>query len=217
VSNKQDNSDSGFLKSVFGAGGLITAFIFVVGWTYLHSYFQYFGINTNNLDFSLQQYLVFCFVQLVAFEWWRSVIFALMVLAFFLITWAGVIAQRRLVAVFSGIGCLVLFWLGFALAQWDAGDAARIHMAEGSSLPLISIQFKQDIQYKYAAVKKTAECADLRLLLESGDRMYVFVPIDSTKGCQCVSVRGPQVCVLELDKRDTQVSMRMTAVNDRKE
>src|ERR1017187_10443675 len=56
------------LKNTLGAGTIITAWIFVLGWTYLHTYYAYFGVNISSLSFPIYYYPVFVFTQFVSFH-----------------------------------------------------------------------------------------------------------------------------------------------------
>src|SRR5580704_1880691 len=110
--------ESSFLKSVFGAAGIVTAWIFLLGWVYLHTYYEYFGLNVNALDFPSYHYLIFCFAQFVSFRW-RGLIVGVLLLAVFMLTWWGTTIQKKFPAIVIGFAYLFVFWIGFHVAVAD--------------------------------------------------------------------------------------------------
>jgi hypothetical protein len=113
----------GFLKSVISALSLVTAWTFVTGWIYLHTFYSYFGININSLDFPVYQYLIFCYTQFTA-SVWSALCMSALLIAFFLLTWAGVAATRLRWALAVSLGYLIPFGGGSFLAVHNAGEAS---------------------------------------------------------------------------------------------
>jgi hypothetical protein len=205
-----DTADTGdstpaFLKSIFGAGGLLTAWVFVLGWAYLYTYYEYFGLNLNSLGFPVYHYLLFCFAQFVSFRW-RGLLVGLMVLVVFLLTWEGMAVRRKIWATLVAAAYLALFWIGFHFAVTDGAGRAVEDMGQKSYLPLISLEFKSPgQQFKYGAIEQTLASDELRLLLENGDRLFVFVPVNTEMPIARVSL-------VEVDRRDVFVSMRTVRI-----
>jgi hypothetical protein len=197
----QDRTAPGFLKSVLGASGLITAWVFVMGWAYLYTYYEYFGVNVNSLGFPVYHYLLFCFAQFVTFRW-TGVLIGLLIVAVFLLTWAGTTTVKKTWAVSISVSYLVLFWIGFHFAVVDGASTAVEDMGVNSSLPLISVELKDsNRRFKYGMIEQTLQSQYLRLLLSNEDRLFVFVPVDTTQ--QVVHVR-----VVEVDRSDIVATIR---------
>jgi len=105
----------------------VTAWVFVVGWAYLHTYYAYFGVNVDSLDFPVYHYFVFCYTQFVAFSW-SGLSIAFLLLAFFLITWTGTQTVRKSLALLISCAYLFMFWAGFQLAVYNGKTAAMHNM-----------------------------------------------------------------------------------------
>jgi hypothetical protein len=205
---EEGNADKkpGFLKSVVSAFGLVTAWVFVVGWAYLHAYYAYFGVNVDSLDFPAYHYLIFCYTQFVTFSW-SGVGIAAVLFAFFLITWAGTQTVRKAWAVLISCTYLFMFWAGFHLAVRNGKNAAVHNMGLRSPLPLITLELakekKKEIQD--GATEEALGSSDLRLLLETKEQLFVFVPVDTTS-------QSVRVSVLAIDRQETPLSMRVVTV-----
>ncbi len=195
---------TGFLKSVVSAFALVTAWVFVVGWAYLHTYYAYFGVNVDSLDFPVYHYFVFCYTQFVAFSW-SGVGIAVLLLAFFLTTWAGTQTVRKAWAVLICCAYIVMFWAGFELAVSNGKMAAMHDMGLRSPLPEVMLELGALQKVQYAATEAAVNSDRLRLLLETKDQLFVFVPVDTA---------GPkvQVSVLEIDRHEVPMSMRRVTV-----
>ena len=172
----KDSADS-FLHSTLGAGTIITAWIFVLGWTYLHVYYTYFGININSLDFPIYHYLTFFFAQFVSFQL-RGLFLGALIVAVFCLAWFGNMVRNRIAGLLVGLGFLTLFWLGFHVAEANASQAAKEDMGKNSALPQIAVEFKQPKTFVDGDLDAIMNSSDLRLLLENKDQLFVFVPVD---------------------------------------
>jgi hypothetical protein len=195
---------SGFLKSVISAFSLVTAFTFVTGWTYLHAFYSYFGININSLDLPVYQYLIFCYTQFTS-STLSAIGMSVLMIAFFFLTWAGVEVSKLRWALAISIGYLILFGGGFLIAIHNAKAGAIRYMGIYTPLPNVMLE-TVDTKIKYSATEDALDSADLRLLLETKDELFVFRPVDTSK---------PQarVRVITIDRHSVPVSMRMTTVN----
>jgi hypothetical protein len=196
-----DSPSAEFLKSVFGAGGLLTAWIFVMGWSYLYTYYEYFGLNINSLEVPIYQYFLFCFTQFVSFRW-NALIVAPMMLAVFLLTWVGTSVRRKRWGVAVAVAYLVLFWLGFRFSVTDGVKRAVEDMSDSSYLPLIALEFRTpDQSFKYGVIEQSLASNRLRLLIENKDRLFVFVPVDTKDPIA-------RVTLFEIDRKDVLVTTR---------
>jgi hypothetical protein len=192
-------AEGSFLHSTIGASVILSAWVFVLGWTYLHVYYAYFGININSLDFPVYHYMTFFFAQFVSFGW-RGVYLGTLILAAFFLAWAGEGARSWIAGLFVGLGFLLLFWLGFHVAESNATEAARQDMSMASTLPQVEIEFKQQSALVNGDVQTLLNSPNLRLVLEDDTHLFVFVPVDLTKASalvNTVSVERSQVsCTL---------------------
>jgi hypothetical protein len=194
----------GFLSTVIGTGTLITAWLFAVGWTYLHTYYRHFGVNINSLKFASSQYVVFAFAQFVSFPRARLLL-GLLCLCVVLFVWWGASAKKPLWVALLAVIYLLLFWGGFLVAYAEAHEAALKDMRVGSSLPRIVIEMKKDNDSKFDLVDQIIRSADLRILIEDDDRLLVFVP-------QQLSGTTATVRVLDVRRQEVLYSVRATTV-----
>jgi hypothetical protein len=193
---------AGFLKSVISAFALVTAWVFVVGWSYLHAYYALFGLNIDSLDFPMYHNLVFCYAQFVSFSW-SGLLVALLLIAFFLITWMGTETESKTWAVLISCVYLFLFWAGFRLAVRNGRTAAVHDMGVSSPLPEILLEFDKPVQY--ADTEEALASSHLRLLLETKDQVFVFVPIDTT-------ARRAKISLLAIDRHEAPMTVRIVRI-----
>jgi hypothetical protein len=189
---------------VLGTGTLMTAWVFTVGWTYLHTYYRHFGVNINSLNFAPSQYFVFAFVQFVSFPNGRFLLGALSVCAAVLVAWSTLSKRLTWLAVLSVLYLLLLLG-GFRTAYRQAHEAALKDMQEGSSLPRILLQMKKDNNSKYNMIDQIIRSPDLRILIEDDDRLLVFVP-------KRLNAPTAIVRVLEVRHQEVLYSVRTTTV-----
>lgn len=204
VAERRPVDRSGFLASALSSGAIITAWVFVLGWTYLHAYYQFFGINVNALVFPVYHYLVFFFAQFVSFHW-QGWLLGAMMLVVFMVIWIGNMVRRVYWAILIGVLLLGLFWGGFHVAERDATYAALQDMGPASSYPVVTLEFKTRPQFQYGAVQDELASSDLRLLLENEDRIFVFQPLKTYDAPIYLDV-------LALDRKDLIVSKRTVRI-----
>jgi hypothetical protein len=207
--NDSEDKEPGkyFLKSISGAIILVIAWLFALGWTYLHNYYRYFGINVNSLDFPIFHYLVFSFTQFVSFRW-PGLFLAGMMLLILALIWVGMKTERVLAAFCISIVYLVIFGTGFFVATLDARKAAFGDMGPDSALPQFVFELKEKPSFEEHTIQNALESADLRLLLETHDHVFVFQPL--TKEPENMS--SATVDVLELNVSDLKPSVRTVRV-----
>lgn len=191
----------GFLNGVLSAFVLVIAWIFVMGWTYLHTYYACFGVNVNSLDFPVYHYLTFCYAQFVSFHW-GGLLVALMLLALFFVTWAGTSVKRKTLALVIATAYLLLFWGGFHIAIRNGKTAALEDMGLSSPLPQVVLEIKSTEKPSDSSVEEALGSANLRLLLETGDRLFVFEPVYTKSNVL-------RVHVLEISRGETPFFMRI--------
>jgi hypothetical protein len=198
---ESDSPNPEFLKGVLGAGGLLTAWIFVMGWSYLYTYYEYFGLNINSLELPIYQYFLFCFTQFVSFRW-NAFIVAPMILGLFMLTWMGTSVRRKRWGFAVAVASLALYWIGFRFSVSDGTKRAIEDMSDSSYLPLITLEFKNPNQaFKYGVIEQSLNSNQLRLLIENKDRLFVFVPVNTSDPIA-------RVTLFEIDRKDVFVTMR---------
>jgi hypothetical protein len=110
--------------------------------------------------------------------------------------------------VLVGSAYLLLFWAGFHLASYDGKVQAMNDMGAKSPLPIIMPEFKDaNKEFQFSRTREALENADLRLLLETGDRLFVFVPLVKT------DTPLARVGVVEIGRDQMPVSMRLVRIN----
>jgi hypothetical protein len=200
--DKRPSQTPGLLQSVFSAGTLITAWIFAVGWTYLHTYYRHFGVNVNSLGFPSYHYLLFAFAQFASFLGARLLLGSMCLTITLLVAW-GVSTQKPRWAIVLGALYLLLFWLGFRVAFSEGRSAALTDMSPCSALPEIAIEIRQGSESKLDLVLNALNTDDLRVLYENSDRILVFVPI---------KVGVSTLRVIDVDRKNVLYSIRTTNV-----
>ena len=202
----REKASPGFLESVFGAGGLVAAWIFAFGWTYLRTYYWQFGVNINTLDFPVHHYLAYCFQQLVSSSWTKELLLSVLILMVITVASLGVRTQSKKLAFLFGGLYLLLFGVGFHMANSNGRSAALDDMvAETTTLPTITLEFKDGFKaagrFESGDISNALRVKKFRLLLENGDRLFVFDPVASADN-------ETELRVLEIDRRDLGASMR---------
>jgi hypothetical protein len=208
--DKKQGNDEGrgtFLKGVLGAIALVIAWLFVLGWTYLHNYYRYFGINVNSLAFPTYHYLLFSFAQFVSFRL-PGLFLALMMICILLLLWAAMSTRSTILAVLITAAYLAIFWCSFLVSAHNARSAAFHDMGPNSSLPQFVFELKNNPTFQDHTIQSAVEFPDLRLLLKNGDHIFVFEALDTDPE----EMRTPYVRVLELDSKDLGPSVRVVRV-----
>ena len=181
---------SGFVKHTLGATTIILAWLYVVGWAYLHAYFAYFGINISTLDLSVYNYFTAVFIQLVS-GGSHGILLSCMVLSLFALIWFGDRVSHTLSGLAIGIAVLILFWAGFQLTRVNAREAAQRDIApKTTTLPTVSIEYTNPHSFVDGDIDDILSSAYLRLLWETKDTMYVFVPVNMNQDRVVVRVVG---------------------------
>lgn len=194
-------STGSFLRRTLGASTIITAWLFVVGWAYLHTYFAYFGINVASLDFSIYTYFAEDFTQLVSKNA-HGVWLGLLILCVFALVWLGDRVVHKVMGLVIGVGLLLLFWIGFQLARTNAYITAKRDIEPHTcTLPRITAETESRHDFENGDIPIFLESVDLRLLWETKDTIFAFVPVNMDQ---------PQVIVrvIALDRSKVLASMR---------
>jgi hypothetical protein len=204
---KSDQENGAFLKTILGASALVTAWLFVLGWTYLHNYYRYFGINVNELNLPTYHYLLFSFAQFVSFRL-PGLFLAIMMILILLLLWAAMRTRRALVAVLITAAYLAIFWCGFLISAHDARSAAFHDMGPNSSLPQFVFELKNNPAFQDQTIQSAVQFPDLRLLLTNSNRIFVFEALDTDPA----KMKAPYVRLLELDSKELNPSVRVIRV-----
>jgi len=188
----------GALKSIAEVGSLFVALSFVGGWSFMASYYQSFGLNSSELDFSVPATAAFA-VHMLRHSGWplllAGALFAGLALFYGKLgaarrTWAGVCIAILIFAV-AAAGSL----RGRALASEDMFDTSR-------RLPNVGFVSKAAAQQPDCLAKGTTDC---KLLLHAKGAYYFFEPIP---GAASASAHGRNIklyIVLESEISQTQV------------
>src|SRR5579864_5185375 len=206
-SDESDEKSGTFLKVVLAAITLVIAWLFVLGWTYLHNYYRYFGINVNSLSFPTYHYLLFSFAQFVSFRL-PGLFLALMLILILLLLWAALSTRRTMLAVLITAAYLAIFWCSFLVSAHNARSAAFHDMGPDSSLPQFVFELKSNPTFQDHTIQRAIQYPDLRLLLKNGDSFYVFEALDTDPE----KMKAPYVRVLELEAKELGPSVRVVRV-----
>jgi len=97
------------------AAGLISAWLYVAGWTYAYHYFDRFGIPLLMVDIPKENYFVYGGIVVLQFPVWALTIAAIILAAIALGLWLRLDAGRLTIPL-SVLALLAVFWLGHRAA-----------------------------------------------------------------------------------------------------
>jgi hypothetical protein len=157
------------LKAVVEAGAALVPLGFSAGWSYMASYYNAFGLNPMELDFSVAATCVFAAHMIGNAGWWFSIVAVGIAALMFILrrvkasaTWtAGGIAFLLIVAMVVGTV------RGRAVAREDMFETSR-------RLPTVSFATKSRPSEPSCVANGTADC---KLLLHVKGAYYFFEPI----------------------------------------
>jgi hypothetical protein len=169
-----------FLKSLAEASSVSVGFAFVVGWSYLASYYRTFGLNPLELDLPLP---VVCttavYVLFSAWPWLLLLVAALSFGWLFLDRHLKFLRRGR-TAVFLAI---LLFAVSLASVFFGRRYANDDMLIDSSELPDVAFSSKLAKTDQPSCVDhETYGSADCKLLLHSKGTYYFFTPISKYRG-----------------------------------
>lgn len=157
--------------------GLVSAWLYVAGWTYAYQYFDRFGIPLLMVDIPKEHYFVYGSVVARHFPAW---LLAVVAIAFVLVArrrWlARLLGALALpTAVFTVVG---LFWLGHSAGVAAAlDDYAEQRASDYRAYPRVRIWLAEDSPTRFGSPPPESPAQGCyRLFLHNQDRLFLIRP-----------------------------------------
>jgi MFS family permease len=159
--------------------GLITAWLYLAGWTYAYHYFDRFGIPLLMVDIPKENYFVYGGIVVSQFPVWGLVI-GIAVLAM-VYSWRWLNSKLgRLLAPFGLLVVLAAFWLGHQAAIVAAHEQYALQRASDySAYPRIQVWIKESGKTTDGSQPSSTDLAAgcYRLLLHNQNRLFLLRPL----------------------------------------
>jgi hypothetical protein len=158
--------------------GLISAWLYMAGWTYAYHYFDRFGIPLLMVDIPKENYFVYGGIVVQQFPIWELVIGIIGIAAIALWRWLRLDAGRFKLPL-GVLGVLAAFWVGHQAAVAAAHEQyAQQRESDYSAYPRVLLWPKENAK---PAVGSPWASADLmngcyRLVLHNQDRLFLVRP-----------------------------------------
>jgi hypothetical protein len=159
--------------------GLVSAWLYLAGWTYAYHYFDRFGIPLLMVDIPKENYFVYGGVVVRQFPVWGLVI-GMAVLAM-VYSWRWLDAKLgRLMAPSGLLVVLAAFWLGHQAAIVAAHEQYALQReSDYSAYPRIQVWMKESGKITDGLQPTSADLAAgcYRLLLHNQNRLFLLRPL----------------------------------------
>jgi hypothetical protein len=158
--------------------GLISAWLYLAGWTYAYHYFDRFGIPLLMVDIPKENYFVYGGIVVQQFPSWELVIGVVGIAAIALWRWLRLDAGRFKLPL-GVLAIFAAFWIGHQAAVVTAHNQyARQRESDYSAFPRVQVWPKDSATSSnhspQASPDLTTGC--YRLLLHNQDRLFLLRP-----------------------------------------
>ena len=183
VTNAAQRAKSPSLGEIAAAAafvvGLVTAWLYLAGWTYAYHYFDRFGIPLLMVDIPKENYFVYGGIVLLQFPIWDLLIVVVLLAGIVLWRWLRLDAGRLKVPL-SLVALLAVFWLGPRAAAVAAHEQfVQQRESDYSAYPRVQLWPKESTKSPdgspWASADLTNGC--YRLVLHNKDRLFLLRPI----------------------------------------
>jgi hypothetical protein len=161
--------------------GLISAWLYLAGWTYAYHYFDRFGIPLLMVDIPKENYFVYGGIVVEQFPVWELTIAIACLVAIALWRWLRLDAGRLKIPL-GGLALLLVFWLGHQAAVAAAHEQyARQRESDYSAYPRVQVWPKETATQSNTPPPPSADLSSgcYRLLLHNQDRLFLVRPFRS--------------------------------------
>jgi len=159
--------------------GLISAWLYVAGWTYAYHYFDRFGIPLLMVEIPKEHYFVYGGIVVRQFPIWESVIVVITLAVIALWRWLRLDAGRLKIPL-SVLALLAVFWLGHQVAVVAAHEQ-YIEQREGdySAFPRVQVWPKETSKSPNGSPRSSADLTNgcYHLLLHNQNRLFLLRPV----------------------------------------
>jgi len=172
--------------------GLISAWLYVTGWTYAYHYFDRFGIPLLMVDIPKETYFVYGGIVVQQFSIWALAIgvvgvFSLILWRRFGAKWHWVGATehwpKAAVGIFMFVVLAAIFWIGRHAAITAAHQQyVEQRDTDYSAYPRVQVWLKQDTKPRDSSPDLSADLTTgcYRLLLHNQNRLFLLRPVKGT-------------------------------------
>ena len=161
------------------AAGLISAWLYVAGWTYAYHYFDRFGIPLLMVDIPKENYFVYGGIVVRQFPVWELTIVGIILAAIALGLWLRLDAGRLTIPL-SVLALLAVFWLGHRAAV-AAAHKQYIQQRESdyAAFPRVQVWPKETSKPPDGSPPSSADLTSgcYRLLLHNQNRLFLLRPL----------------------------------------
>jgi hypothetical protein len=158
--------------------GLVTAWLYLAGWTYAYHYFDRFGIPLLMVDIPKENYFVYGGIVLLQFPIWGLLIVVVLLAGIVLWRWPRLDAGRLKVPL-SLVALLAVFLLGHRAAVVTHEQFVQQRESDYSAYPRVQLWPKESTKSPdgspWASADLTNGC--YRLVLHNKDRLFLLRPI----------------------------------------
>jgi MFS family permease len=185
------------IGDVLGAAGfaigLITAWLYLVGWTYAYHYFDRFGIPLLMVDIPKENHFVYGAIVVSQFPVSGLIIF--MIVLALVCSWRWLSSKLgRLLAPFGLLVVLAALWLGHQAAIVAAHEQYALQRASDySAYPRIQVWTKESGKTTDGSQPASTDLATgcYRLLLHNQDRLFLLRPLKGAAAADLAVVIAP--------------------------
>jgi len=159
--------------------GLITAWLYVAGWTYAYHYFDRFGVPLLMVDIPKEHYLVYGSIVVRNFPIWGLTIGVAGIAVFILWRHLGDMADRLRLPV-GIVAVLALFWLSHQAAVVAAHEQyIQQRETDYGAYPRVQVWTRENIKSTNGAPSVIPDLAAgcYRLLLHNQNRLFLLRPL----------------------------------------
>jgi hypothetical protein len=159
--------------------GLVTAWLYLAGWTYAYHYFDRFGIPLLMIDIPKENYFVYGGIVLLQFPFWNFLIVLVLLAGIALWRWLRLDAGWLKVPL-SLLALLAVFWLGHGAAALAASEQfVQQRDSDYSAYPRVQLWPKEGAKPPESSPWASADLTNgcYRLVLHNKDRLFLLRPI----------------------------------------
>jgi hypothetical protein len=173
--------------------GLISAWLYLAGWTYAYHYFDRFGIPLLMVDIPKENYFVYGGIVVQQFPIWELVIGIVGIAAILLWHWLRLDAGRFKL-ILGVVAVLAAFWVGHQAAVAAAHQQyTRQRESDYSAFPRVQVWPKDSATSSNgpprASTDLTTGC--YRLLLHNQDRLFLLRPFKGAPAAELPVLISP--------------------------
>jgi hypothetical protein len=162
--------------------GLISAWLYVAGWTYAYHYFDRFGIPLLMVDIPKENYFVYGGIVVLQFPIWELAIVVVLIAVVALGLWLRLDAGRLKIPL-SVLALVVVFWLGHQAAVVAAHEQyIQQRESDYGAFPRVQVWPKETSKSPNGSPLSSADLTNgcYRLLLHNQNRLFLLRPLKGT-------------------------------------